>query len=209
MDPTGARCRCFSRASLRRRLIRKSLDGPAIEAVYGPEVDGSDMRVRTVYFKVRELEPVRNWWRAFLGCEPSKVFAAWCEFRVGDTNLGLLSLATHVPGPGRSSCIPVFEFPDDEIVAVIARAKGLGATALLEGEAHPDYPNVAAVLVDPFGSEFEVTTYHGRGVERCVPSNRPLERTGLSSGGFRDRWCVGRSAPSRSASRAGLAMIES
>jgi len=119
------------------------------------------MRVRTVYFKVQDLEPVRNWWQAFLRCEPRKVFAEWCEFRVGDTNLGLLSLAAYVPGPGRPSCIPVLEFPDEEIVAVIARAKELGASAVLEGEAHPDHPNIAAVLVDPFGNEFEVTNYHG------------------------------------------------
>jgi Glyoxalase-like domain len=119
------------------------------------------MRVRTVYFKVRDLKPVQNWWRTFLGCEPTQGFAEWCEFRVGDTNLGLLSLATYVPGSTRPSCVPVFEFSDGEIVAVIARAKKLGATALLEGEAHPDYPNVAAVLVDPFGNEFEVTNYHG------------------------------------------------
>jgi hypothetical protein len=119
------------------------------------------MRVRTVYFKVRELEPVRNWWQAFLRCDPRKDVAEWCEFRVGDTNLGLLALPTYAAEPGQPSCIPVLEFPDVEIVAVIARAKELGATARLEGEAHPDYPNIAAVLVDPFGNEFEVTNYHG------------------------------------------------
>lgn len=123
--------------------------------------DGSDMKVRTVYFKVQDIEPVRNWWRSLLGCEPTKVFAEWCEFRVGDTNLGLLRIATDGPVSTRPSCVPVLEFPDDEIVAVIARAKELGATLLLEGKAHPDYPNVAAVLADPFGNEFEVTNYHG------------------------------------------------
>jgi hypothetical protein len=77
-----------------------------------------------------------------------------------DTNLGLLSFPSDIPAPGRPSCIPVIEFSDEEIVGVIARAKELGATALLEGEAHPDYPNVAAVLEDPSGNEFEVTNYH-------------------------------------------------
>jgi catechol 2,3-dioxygenase-like lactoylglutathione lyase family enzyme len=118
------------------------------------------MRVRTVYFKVRDLDAARDWWQAFLQSEPRKAFAEWCEFRVGDTNLGLLSFPSYIPAGGRPSCIPVLEFSDETIVAVIARAKELGATALLEGEAHPDHPNVAAVLVDPFGNEFEVTNYH-------------------------------------------------
>jgi hypothetical protein len=30
-----------------------------------------------------------------------------------------------------------------------------------QGPAHPDFQDTAAVLVDPFGNEFEVTNYHG------------------------------------------------
>jgi len=52
------------------------------------------------------------------------------------------------------------EFADNEVVAAIARAKVLGATTVLEGKVHPDYPRTAAVLVDPFGNEFEVTNLH-------------------------------------------------
>ena len=114
-----------------------------------------------MYFKVRELEPAVAWWRRFLGCAPAKCFTSWCEFRIGDINLGLLAVPEHAPEAGRPSCIPVLEFPDSEIEAAIARAKQLGASALLEGESHPDHPNTAAVLVDPFGNEFEVTNYHG------------------------------------------------
>ena len=119
------------------------------------------MRVRTIYFKTRDLKTVRDWWQTFLQCDPGKSFPEWCEFPVGGMNLGFLSLAGYVPSRGRPSCIPVLEFSDEEISRVIARAKELGATALLEGEAHPDFPSVAAVLVDPFGNEFEVTNYHG------------------------------------------------
>jgi hypothetical protein len=122
---------------------------------------GGDMRVRTVYFKTSDLKGVREWWQAFLGCEPGKAFPEWCEFRIGDVNLGFLSLDDHVSSRGRPSCVPVLEFSDQQIAPVIARAKELGATALLEGDAHPDFPDLAAVLVDPFGNEFEVTNYHG------------------------------------------------
>jgi predicted enzyme related to lactoylglutathione lyase len=119
------------------------------------------MKVRTVYFKVRHLAPALEWWRAFLECEPAKTFPEWSEFRVGGINLGLLQLADGVEANRRRSCVPVLELSDDEIDDVIARAKRLGATAMLEGPAHPDFPNTAAVLVDPFGNEFEVTNYHG------------------------------------------------
>ena len=56
--------------------------------------------------------------------------------------------------------MPVFECTDEEAVRTIQRAKDLGATAVLEGKDHPDYPHTAAVLVDPFGNEFEVTSFH-------------------------------------------------
>jgi hypothetical protein len=116
------------------------------------------MRIRTVYFKVGEqADPALRWWSSFLQSEPTKSFPPYYEFRVGQINFGLLALDA-APSP---SCVPVFEFPDEEIAGAIQRAKNLGATTVLEGEAHPDYPNTAAVLRDPFGNEFEVTNYHG------------------------------------------------
>lgn len=115
------------------------------------------MKVRTVYFKTSQLEQAVSWWSAFLGVRPLKTFPQWQEFRAGNINLGFLR-AEAVPGSGG---IPVFELADDEISEAIARAKRLGATVVLEGEAHPDHPNTAAVLRDPFGNEFELTNYHG------------------------------------------------
>jgi catechol 2,3-dioxygenase-like lactoylglutathione lyase family enzyme len=82
------------------------------------------MRIRTVYFKVPQIERASG------------------------------------SGSGRPGCVPVFEFTDSEVEARIARAKELGAKVVLEGEAHPDHPNPAAVLVDPFGNEFEFTCLH-------------------------------------------------
>jgi len=119
------------------------------------------MRVRTVYFKTNRIDEVSNWWAQFLGREPAKKFEKWREFRVGAVNLGFLQWEGAVAGGGSGGCIPVIEFADENIVESIAKAKALGAEAILEGEDHPDYPNTAAVLVDPFGNEFEVTNYHG------------------------------------------------
>ena len=115
------------------------------------------MRIGTVYFKVSGIEAAAEFWRAFLDMAPTKAFPEWIEFRVGGLNLGLLRLDIEA---GRAQCVPVFEFADNEVVAAIARAKALGATAVLEGKDHPDYPRTAAVLVDPFGNEFEVTNLH-------------------------------------------------
>jgi len=115
------------------------------------------MRIRTVYLKVSDVEAAGQFWQAFLGIAPTKAFSEWIEFRVGVLNLGLLRLETE---GGRAACVPVFECADDEVAAAIVRAKGLGATAVLEGKDHPDYPRTAAVPVDPFGNEFEVTNLH-------------------------------------------------
>ena len=118
------------------------------------------MKVRTVYFKVRKLEDAAAFWRAFLGTPPTKSFPEWIEFRVGDLNLGLLRAEGSDRGSAGSPCLPVFELPDAEVEGCIRRARDLGATVLLEGEDHPDYPRTAAVLRDPFGNEFEVTNLH-------------------------------------------------
>jgi predicted enzyme related to lactoylglutathione lyase len=77
---------------------------------------------------------------------------------VGETNLGLLPVAAEVRPS--ESCVPVLEFSDDEIEARICRAKELGAIAVVEGTKHPDYPKVAAVLADPWGYRFELTSFH-------------------------------------------------
>ena len=117
------------------------------------------MRIRTVYFKTPRIAAAVAWWSDVLDAKPTKVFPSWQEFRVGEINLGFLKTD---PGsaPERPGCVPVFEFTDSEIEMRIARAKAAGATVILEGEAHPDHPRTAAVLVDPFGNEFEFTCFH-------------------------------------------------
>ena len=49
------------------------------------------MRVRTVYFKVQNLDAAGRFWCDFLGMDPTKAFPEWQEFTVGGVNLGLLS----------------------------------------------------------------------------------------------------------------------
>jgi predicted enzyme related to lactoylglutathione lyase len=117
------------------------------------------VRVRTVYFKTPRIAEAVAWWSHVLDAKPTKVFPPWQEFRLGEINLGFLKVE---PGStsGRASCVPVIEFTDSEIETRIARAKAAGATVILEGESHPDHPRPAAVLVDPFGNEFEFTCLH-------------------------------------------------
>jgi predicted enzyme related to lactoylglutathione lyase len=116
------------------------------------------MKIRTVYFKVRNLDQCVKFWSELLEIQPRTSSPHWAQFRIRDINLGLLPLE---PKGERPSCVPVFEFPDDVIQAKISRAKAMGASVILEGKDHPDYPNTAAVLQDPEGNEFEFTNYHG------------------------------------------------
>ena len=78
---------------------------------------------------------------------------------MGEINLGFLKLG-RASGSSRPPCVPVFEVDSDAAASTIERAKALGAYAVVEGEDHPDYPETAAVLIDPFGNEFQVTSYH-------------------------------------------------
>ena len=117
------------------------------------------MRVRTAYFKAPQIDKAVAWWSDVLDTKPSKVSPAWQELRVGEINLGFLRIEP-APASDRPSCVPVIEFNDSEIETRIAKAKAAGATVILEGEAHPDHPRPAAVLVDPFGNEFEFTCLH-------------------------------------------------
>ena len=40
------------------------------------------MKIRTVYFKVAQLDEAAAFWQAFLGMAPVKSFPEWQEFRV-------------------------------------------------------------------------------------------------------------------------------
>jgi len=115
------------------------------------------LKVRTVYFKVPDVEKASAFWSAFLQVQPHKTFEIWHEFMVGGTRLGLL-LNDMGDGFTGSGCVPVFELPDDEIPAAVARAKSLGATVVADGLEDPTMKSI--VLSTPDGHEFEITKHH-------------------------------------------------
>ena len=112
------------------------------------------MHIRTIYFKVTDLDPARAFWTNFLGTTPHKDFEGWCEFMVGDVRLALLPLDDL---PAGSGCVPVFELPDRTTLRERADlALGLGAKPFFDT---PDDAS-SVVLLDPAGNQFELTDFH-------------------------------------------------
>jgi catechol 2,3-dioxygenase-like lactoylglutathione lyase family enzyme len=115
------------------------------------------MKIRTVYFKVSDMQKAVAFWKSFLEIEPHKTSERWHEFMVGTLRLGLL-LADPADVYSGSNCVPVFEFLDNEMVKYVERAKSLGAAMIIDGL---DDPNLLSVVfADPFGNEFEVSKFH-------------------------------------------------
>jgi len=113
------------------------------------------MKIRTIYFKVTDMQKAVAFWRGFLGIEPHKQFDEWHEFMAGNARLGLLLSDEK---PSGSKCVPVFEFTDQELPGYIERAKSLGATVIEDGLSNPDLLSV--VFADPWGNEFEASKFH-------------------------------------------------
>jgi len=115
------------------------------------------MKIRTIYFKIADMEKAVSFWRQFLQIEPSKYFKKYSEFRISNINLGLVlnDFGDEFSG---ANCTPVFEFGDEEVSGFIDRAKTLGATVVLDGLNDENIKGV--VFRDPFGNEFEVTRFH-------------------------------------------------
>lgn len=115
------------------------------------------MKIRTVYFKVSDMQKAASFWRAFLGVEPHKTFDTWHEFMVGELRLGLwLNRDGHTFSG--SNCVPVFEFTAQEAIEHVEKAKGLGCKTIYAGL---DDPNVQSeVLEDPLGNQFEISKFH-------------------------------------------------
>jgi hypothetical protein len=114
------------------------------------------MKVRTIYFRVIDMKPSADFWKAFLRTEPNKTFPDWQEFLVGGVRIAILR-DKKLEHSG-SGCVPVFEVPDDELTDAISRAKGLGAKVVLDGLEDPEVRSI--VFADPAGHEFEITTFH-------------------------------------------------
>mgnify|MGYP001586194743 FL=1 len=115
------------------------------------------MKIRTVYFKVTDMKKAVDFWQKLLEVKPHKTSPKWHEFLVGNLRLGLL-LNDFGDKYSGSNCVPVFEFPDDELPKYIERAKSLGAKVIVDGLNDPNLLSI--VFADPFGNEFELSKFH-------------------------------------------------
>jgi len=116
------------------------------------------MKLRTIVFKVRNLETAQQFWQQFLNQTPRVVVnGEWSEFRLGDARLGLMLVDEKDSFVG-SNCTPVFEYTDMEIHYYIDKAKSLGAEVVYEGLSDPKVKGV--ILRDPVGNEFELSRLH-------------------------------------------------
>ena len=117
------------------------------------------MKIRTIYFKVSQMETAVSFWSAFLQIVPHKNSDEWVEFRCGDVNFALLKMSGCTLAKDLGNCVPVFEYAYDELEEAKASALLLGATIVIDIADHPD--GISYVLVDPLGNEFEITRMHG------------------------------------------------
>ena len=115
------------------------------------------MKIRTIYFKVLNMERAVEFWQGLLGIKPHKSSPTWHEFLVGSLRLGLLLNDFDDQCKG-SNCVPVWEFSDEELPAYIERAKSLGAKVLVDGLTDANLKSF--VFADPFGNEFELSRFH-------------------------------------------------
>ncbi len=115
------------------------------------------MKIRTVYFKVNDMQKAVKFWTDFLQMAPVKTFDTYHEWRIQSLNFGLVLNDIGDKWSG-SNCVPVFEFPDNEVLSWIDRAKSLGATVVLD--ALEDQNILSVVMADPWENEFEVSKFH-------------------------------------------------
>ncbi len=114
------------------------------------------MKFRTFYFKVPDMKAAAAFWEGVLQVKPHKSSDYWHEFMCGSVRFGLLRMDNIAKA--ESNGVPVFEFSDDEIAAEIVRVKSLGAAVVVDGLSDPNMKSI--VFADPFGNEFEFTTFH-------------------------------------------------
>lgn len=110
------------------------------------------MKIRTVYFKVKDMEKAAKFWSELLQIKPHKTFPEWHEFMCDNIRLGLLLLDENVSGAG---CVPVFEMASEKLKEFAARAKALGASTVFE-----DTAKGIVVLKDLWNNEFELAIPH-------------------------------------------------
>jgi hypothetical protein len=111
------------------------------------------MRIRSTYFKVKDMPASVAFWKGFLQQEPEKESTHWSEFILGEVRLGLL-LNDFDEEIGGNGSVPVFESSPSELPELVAIAKSFGATVVFDGLANPKMN--AIVFAAPSGHEFEL-----------------------------------------------------
>ena len=111
------------------------------------------MRIRSSYFKVKDMHAEVVFWRVLLELEPTKSSSHWSEFLIGDQRIGLLlnDFGEELVG---CNCVPVLEVNDGAMEATVIRAKTAGAVVVLDGLSNPKMNSI--VLASPGGHEFEL-----------------------------------------------------
>ena len=115
------------------------------------------LKIRTIYFKVKDVKAAAAFWQKILQTPPHKTFETWHEFMCGNVRLGLLlnDFGDEFSG---SNCVPVFELGDKDLSDYIVRAHEAGAVTILDGL---DDPNLKSfVMADPWGNQFELSKFH-------------------------------------------------
>lgn len=121
------------------------------------------MRIRTVYFKVSDMNAALKFYSELLGQDAYRTSAVWSEFMLGELRFGLLTTKNGEHPVGNSvgnNCVPVFEFDDDEFQRHIDKIKLMGVKVVSDGLDDPGVESIT--FADPFGNEFEVSKEHHR-----------------------------------------------
>jgi predicted enzyme related to lactoylglutathione lyase len=111
------------------------------------------MRIRSSYFKVKDMAAEVNFWRVLLQIEPAKSTSHWSEFLIAGQRIGFLLNDFGEELVGCSS-VPVLEVDEGAMEATLRRAKDAGAVVILDGLSNPKMNSI--VLASPGGHEFEL-----------------------------------------------------
>jgi predicted enzyme related to lactoylglutathione lyase len=114
--------------------------------------EGANMKVRTVYFKVKDMRAVTDFWEGFFGVNLFKKTEQWSEFKFDNIRFGFL-LNDFGSQFSESNGAVMFEFPESELQTYVDRALKGGAKVIENNLNDPSLRSIS--LVDPFGNEFE------------------------------------------------------
>lgn len=111
------------------------------------------MNIRTMYYKIENMDGVIDWWSAFLEQEPHKYGEAYSEFKIDGMRLGFVFNSFGDAYSGNRGVL-MFECSDQqELEKKIDHAKKLEAKMLVDNLGKELN---SVVFEDPFGNEFEI-----------------------------------------------------